>query len=81
MVQHMSDCALHNGPALPVGPCDCKAEEREAATINAFLDLCAPSLDPESMGNVERAVLRLCENRNIDKGTIYPWGISAPQGK
>lgn len=21
---HASDCALHNGPALPVGPCDCK---------------------------------------------------------
>ena len=22
---HMSDCALHNGPAMPVGPCDCGA--------------------------------------------------------
>jgi hypothetical protein len=21
---HFSDCAVHNGPALPVGPCDCK---------------------------------------------------------
>lgn len=20
---HDSDCAVHNGPALPVGPCDC----------------------------------------------------------
>lgn len=20
---HDSDCSLHNGPALPVGPCDC----------------------------------------------------------
>lgn len=20
---HRSDCALHNGPALPIGPCDC----------------------------------------------------------
>jgi len=20
---HASDCALHNGPALPTGPCDC----------------------------------------------------------
>lgn len=26
VVQHASDCALHNGPALPVGPCDCGAE-------------------------------------------------------
>ena len=23
--QHTSDCALHNAPALPVGPCDCGA--------------------------------------------------------
>lgn len=21
--KHASDCAVHNGPALPVGPCDC----------------------------------------------------------
>lgn len=21
--QHASDCAVHNGPALPVGSCDC----------------------------------------------------------
>lgn len=24
-VEHASDCALHNAPALPVGPCDCGA--------------------------------------------------------
>jgi hypothetical protein len=23
---HMSDCALHNAPAEPVGPCDCGLE-------------------------------------------------------
>lgn len=23
MRQHASDCATHNAPALPVGPCDC----------------------------------------------------------
>lgn len=22
---HASDCALHNGPALPPGPCNCKS--------------------------------------------------------
>lgn len=27
MYEHKSDCALHNGPALPVGPCDCGASE------------------------------------------------------
>lgn len=34
---HASDCAVHNAPALPVGPCDCSADapmdvnSREAA--------------------------------------------------
>jgi len=23
---HASDCAIHNAPALPVGPCNCGAE-------------------------------------------------------
>lgn len=27
MVQHWSDCAVHNEPALPAGPCDCGALE------------------------------------------------------
>jgi len=26
-VQHWSDCAVHNGPAYPAGPCDCGATE------------------------------------------------------
>lgn len=26
MVEHRSDCAMHNGPALPPKPCDCGAE-------------------------------------------------------
>jgi hypothetical protein len=25
---HKSDCALHNGPALPVEPCDCGQSEK-----------------------------------------------------
>jgi hypothetical protein len=28
---HASDCALHNAPALPVGPCNCGAAVREDA--------------------------------------------------
>lgn len=24
--EHASDCAVHNGPAYPAGPCDCGAE-------------------------------------------------------
>lgn len=25
-VKHASDCAVHNMPAMPAGPCDCGAE-------------------------------------------------------
>jgi hypothetical protein len=28
-IQHQSDCSLHNGPALPTGPCDCAALDTE----------------------------------------------------
>ena len=32
--QHASDCATHNGPALPAGPCDCGQDiERDAADV------------------------------------------------
>jgi hypothetical protein len=27
--QHSSDCALHNAPAYPPGPCDCGADDRQ----------------------------------------------------
>jgi len=34
LVQHWSDCAVHNGPAYPAGPCDCgMAQEPDALTI------------------------------------------------
>jgi hypothetical protein len=28
-VQHASDCAVHNAPALPIGPCDCGASIKQ----------------------------------------------------
>lgn len=27
MISHASDCAIYNAPALPIGPCDCGADE------------------------------------------------------
>lgn len=31
VLMHASDCAVHNGPALPEGPCDCGAEQQTPA--------------------------------------------------
>lgn len=36
-IAHASDCAVHNAPALPIGPCDCGAEERVMAELRAAL--------------------------------------------
>jgi len=38
---HWSDCAVHNAPAYPAGPCDCGVEKEppsEWAGIKAILD-------------------------------------------
>lgn len=34
MAEHSSDCALHNAPALPPGPCSCGADA--VGTLRAF---------------------------------------------
>lgn len=33
IVLHMSDCAVHNEPAEPIGPCDCKAWLRRSRKL------------------------------------------------
>lgn len=34
---HLSDCAVHNGPALALGPCDCGVEGVQTE-FNAMVD-------------------------------------------
>lgn len=45
---HKSDCALHNEPALPIGPCDCGA-----MTESAMPDSCRCAM-PDCGGKWER---------------------------
>lgn len=52
-------------------------QQAEAKTINAMLDMCAESLDPEMMGAVCDAVVDLCDARHIGKGLIHPWAVDA----
>jgi hypothetical protein len=41
---HISDCALHNAPALPVTPCDCGvAEKLQIAPRRCHLELMTPA--------------------------------------
>lgn len=52
-VQHDSDCARHNGPALPVGPCDCSVSQ-------ATGDVCANCMTPRS-DNLQGALGMPCK--------------------
>jgi len=45
-MQHASDCAVHNAPALPPGPCDCGAEA-ELATLRAILRALVDSIESQ----------------------------------
>lgn len=60
---HDSDCAVHNAPALPVGPCDCSqaepvsqpiSDEAHNAAMSAFVKECAA--EPVSHGEAANAV-------------------------
>ena len=46
-ILHDSDCAIHNAPALPPGPCDCGVAdiERQAATIASLRETLKPFAD------------------------------------
>ena len=35
---HASDCAVHNGPAYPIGPCDCGVVQEPAAWMCSAFD-------------------------------------------
>jgi hypothetical protein len=39
-ILHASDCAVHNGPAYPAGPCDCGVAQpaQEPVAFNEFLE-------------------------------------------
>lgn len=48
----------------------------DADTINAFLDICAPSLSPDALDVVLTAVRELCANRHIPITEIVEWARS-----
>jgi hypothetical protein len=35
---HLASCAVHNGPAFPVGPCDCGAEDWATVEADQIID-------------------------------------------
>lgn len=52
-------------------------QQAEVDIINAFLDLCAASLDPVMMGAMCDAVMDLCDARHIGKSYIRTWAANA----
>lgn len=59
---HDSDCAVHNAPAYPVGPCDCTLSEKPAqdqvAAVRAVPD------------NINQFIYKLI-NEHFNYGTVY----------
>jgi hypothetical protein len=45
--EHMSDCSVHNGPALPAGPCDCEGPTQTVAVDINFVSLERPGITNE----------------------------------
>lgn len=47
---HASDCAVHNAPALPVGPCDCGFEQARHPRLCPFCKQQPHVSEPEYFG-------------------------------
>jgi len=43
MMEHLSDCGLHNLPAYPNGPCTCGKEAIELLARNSYENICIKS--------------------------------------
>jgi hypothetical protein len=75
---HWSDCAVHNGPAYPAGPCDCGVEkESDALTIayqSGYYDGKKAALAKREWNFCER-----CGKRTADKTVIHT--CTPPQEK
>jgi len=54
--EHMSDCSVHNGPALPAGPCDCEGPTQTVAVDINFVSL-------ENSGATNEALLAIVKDR------------------
>jgi hypothetical protein len=44
--QHASDCAVHNTPALPVGPCDCGTDSSHLEDMGVVKAVADPHVPP-----------------------------------
>jgi hypothetical protein len=77
-IVHASDCAVHNAPALPTGPCDCQASEItelqaeiERLTVLLASQVAPSAPDAQQAGELpagdEKAIARKYE---VDEETV-----------
>ena len=76
MADHRSDCAVHNGPAMPAGACDCGIDAATAARAEIVAWLRAEALAVRRSGAVTGPewcdALRLAADR-IEGGAPQRW--------
>ncbi|MDX4958015.1 hypothetical protein [Delftia acidovorans] len=63
---HDSDCAVHNEPAMPAGPCDCS--RKAVKVLGEVLSVVQHYLPPDG-GTVHEAMDKII-------GLVDPWPLS-----
>jgi len=57
-ILHASDCAVHNGPAYPAGPCDCGVEKGQEEDWGALAEKQLASIKRDTQASFEDAMVR-----------------------
>ena len=55
---HWSDCAVHNAPAYPAGPCDCGVEKGQEEDWGALAEKQLASIKRDTQASFEDAMIR-----------------------
>ena len=78
MTDHKSDCAVHNEPALPAGPCDCGADSR----ISVDSDIMGDNTDIEIQPIQGDPVVRVFRTYTDDGAEVYDiYTVNAVDGE
>jgi hypothetical protein len=75
---HWSDCAVHNAPAYPAGPCDCGVEKEQEEDWGALAEKQLASIKRDTRASFEDAMVRATHKVMIEEDDdiqVYkkPW--------
>ena len=81
-VLHLSDCAVHNAPDLPVGPCDCGANIPDPLAKYNFTDPAGnPLRNCQEYINMRRALDFYARRRHVNFSDEDAWDTVSGAGQ